>query len=110
MSFGQKSGGQMSLLKVKFSHSFTQLSSHPSIDVNITGSGLLANWHNHYVWAKWCRPNKGISAVSFCHQLTAWVPDMFCNFYLVKNPKIANSSKTTKGKEKIGADLELLEF
>jgi hypothetical protein len=62
------------------------------------------------VSAKKCLTNVGKSAVSFCHQLTAWVPDMFCNFYLVKNPEIANSSKTTKGKEKIGADLELLEF
>jgi hypothetical protein len=29
--------------------------------------------------------NEGISAVSLCHQVAASVPDMFCNFYLVKN-------------------------
>jgi hypothetical protein len=29
--------------------------------------------------------NEGISAARFCHQVAAWVPDMFCNFYLVKN-------------------------
>jgi hypothetical protein len=34
--------------------------------------------------------NEGISAASFCHQVAALVPDTFCNFYLVKNHKIAN--------------------
>jgi len=36
------------------------------------------------------------SAARFCHQVAAWVPDMFCNFYLGKNHKIANNSTTTK--------------
>jgi len=35
---------------------------------------------------------------------------MFCNFYLVKNRKIANNSTTTKASEKISTDLETLEF
>ncbi len=37
------------------------------------------------------------SAASFCHQVTAWVPDMFGNFNLVKNHKIDNNSPTTEG-------------
>jgi hypothetical protein len=36
--------------------------------------------------------------------------DMFCNFYLVKNHKIAKNSTTTKAREKISTDLESLEF
>jgi hypothetical protein len=35
---------------------------------------------------------------------------MFCNFYLVKNHKIANNSTTTKAREETKADLESLEF
>jgi len=38
------------------------------------------------------------------------VPDMFCNFYLLKNQKIANNSGTTRTTEKISAYLESLEF
>jgi hypothetical protein len=38
------------------------------------------------------------------------VPDMFCNFYLVKNKKIAYNSATTEAKEKIRTDLESVEF
>ncbi len=37
---------------------------------------------------------------SFCCQVAAWVPDMFCNFYLVKNHKIAKNSTTSKAREK----------
>ncbi len=33
-------------------------------------------------------------------QLAAWVPDMLSDFYLVKNPKIANNSTATKAKFK----------
>jgi hypothetical protein len=51
--------------------------------------------------------NERESAAIFCHQVAAWVPDMFCNFYLVKIHKIANnSSVTTEAREKIGTDLE----
>jgi hypothetical protein len=49
-------------------------------------------------------------AASFYHQVAAWFPDMFCNFYLVKNNKIAKNSTTTKAREKIITDLESLEF
>jgi len=35
------------------------------------------------------------SAASFGRQVAAWVPDMFCNFYLTKNHKIANNSTNT---------------
>ncbi len=34
---------------------------------------------------------------------------MFDNFYIVKNPKIAKNSTTTKAREKISTDLESLE-
>jgi len=37
---------------------------------------------------------------SFCHQMAAWVSDMFYNFYLVKNHKIANNSTSTEPREK----------
>jgi hypothetical protein len=40
----------------------------------------------------------------------AWVPDMFCNFYLVKSHKIANNLADTKAREKINSDLESVEF
>jgi hypothetical protein len=51
--------------------------------------------------------NEGKSAASFCHQ----VPDMFCNFYSVKNHKIAKGNSTIiKAGEKRSKDLESLEF
>jgi len=42
--------------------------------------------------------------------MAAWVPDMSCNFYLVKNHKISNNPTITKAREKISIDLESLEF
>jgi len=54
--------------------------------------------------------NEGESAASFCRQVTAWVPDMFCNFYLVKNHEMANNSTTTKAGENISKDLDSWEF
>ncbi len=45
--------------------------------------------------------NEGKSTASFCRQVAAWFPDMFCNFYLVTNHKIAENSTTTKAREKI---------
>ncbi len=56
------------------------------------------------------RPNEGLSAASFCHQVAALVPDMFCKFHLVKNHKIANNSATTEAREKIRTYLESLEL
>ncbi len=41
---------------------------------------------------------------------TALVPDLFCNFYLVKIYKIANNPATTEAREKISTYLESLEF
>ncbi len=43
--------------------------------------------------------NVGKSAASFCHPVAAWFPDMFCNFYFVKNHKIAKNSTTTKARQ-----------
>jgi hypothetical protein len=37
-------------------------------------------------------------------------PDMFCNFYLVKNHKIGINATTTKAREKISTDLESVEL
>jgi hypothetical protein len=53
--------------------------------------------------------HEGKSAASSCHQVSSWFPDMFCNFYLVKNHKIAKTSMTTKAREK-STDLDSLEF
>jgi hypothetical protein len=52
--------------------------------------------------------NEGISAASFCCQVAALVPDVFCNFYFVKNHKIANNSASTEAREKISTHLEAL--
>jgi hypothetical protein len=54
--------------------------------------------------------NEGITAAKVCRQVAALVPDMFCNFYLVKNHRIANNSATTEAREKISTYLALLEF
>jgi hypothetical protein len=54
--------------------------------------------------------NEGISAANFCLQVAAWVSDMFCKFYLMKNHKIAQHSTTAKASKKISTDLETLEF
>ncbi len=42
--------------------------------------------------------------------MAALVPDMFCNFYFVKNHKIARNSATTDVREKISKYLESLEL
>ncbi len=39
-------------------------------------------------------------AAIFCHQLAAWVPDMFWKFYLVKKYKIANNSTMIGARKK----------
>ncbi len=43
------------------------------------------------------------SAASLCHQVTAWIPDMFCNFYSTENHK---NSTTTKAREYINTYVE----
>jgi hypothetical protein len=52
----------------------------------------------------------GKSAASFCHQVAAWVSDIFRNFYLMKNYKIAKNSTTTKAREKISTVLKSSEL
>jgi hypothetical protein len=54
--------------------------------------------------------NEGKSAASFCCQVAAWFPDLFCNFYVVKNHKIAKNSTTNKAREKIITDVEFLKI
>jgi hypothetical protein len=50
--------------------------------------------------------NEGKSAVSFCRQVAALVPDRFYNFYFVKNDKLVNNSATIEAREKISTFLE----
>ncbi len=52
----------------------------------------------------------GESAASLCRQVAAWVPDMFCNFYSVKNHKSAYNSTITNAREKINAGSKSLEL
>jgi hypothetical protein len=42
--------------------------------------------------------------------VAAWVPDMFGDFYFMKNAKFANDLTTTKAREKINTYLRSLEF
>ncbi len=42
--------------------------------------------------------------------MAALVTAMLCDFYLVKNNKIAQNSATTEAREKISTYLEFLEF
>jgi hypothetical protein len=46
------------------------------------------------------KAKEGISAASLCRQVAALVPDMFCNFYIVKNHKKANDSANIGAREK----------
>ena len=62
-------------------------------------------------WSKpWssCQLQMWELAASFYCQLAAWFPDMFCNFYVMKNYKIAENSTPTKARENIST--ESLEF
>jgi hypothetical protein len=56
------------------------------------------------------RFNEEKSAASFCRQVAAWVPDMLCNFYIVKIHILTKNSTTTKAREKISKDLKSLKF
>jgi hypothetical protein len=56
------------------------------------------------------KTNEGKSAASFFRQVAAWFPDMFSNYCIVKNHKIAKNSTTTNAIEKISTNLEYLEF
>jgi hypothetical protein len=49
--------------------------------------------------------NEGKLVANYCRKVAARFPDMFCNFYLVKNHKIAKNSTTNKVREKIITDL-----
>jgi hypothetical protein len=42
--------------------------------------------------------------------VAALVPDMFCNFYFVKNDIIAYNLETTQAREEISTNLASLEF
>jgi hypothetical protein len=43
--------------------------------------------------------NEWKSAARFCHRVAAWFPDMFCNFYFVKNHKVLKNSITSEARE-----------
>ncbi len=69
----------------------------------LKNTSKVKNWYYIYF-------DQGISVASFCYQVPALIPDMFCNFYSVKNHKIATNSATTKAREKMSPHLESLEF
>jgi hypothetical protein len=52
---------------------------------------------------------RGKSAASYCRQVAARFPDMFRNFYIVKNHKIDKNVTSTKVVIKISTYLESLE-
>ncbi len=54
--------------------------------------------------------NEVKSAANFCPQVAAWFPDMFCNFYFLKNIKVAKNSTIATAREKISTNLKSLEF
>jgi hypothetical protein len=54
--------------------------------------------------------NEVKSAASFCHEVAALVPDMFCKFYLVKNNKITKNSTTAKDREKNKETFRILQI
>ncbi len=82
---------------------------------NLTG---IANWflviHKYFQASNPAKViqhhNQHILAARFCRKVAAWVSDMFWNFYLGKNNKIANNSTTMKARENVSLDLESLEF
>jgi hypothetical protein len=51
-----------------------------------------------------------IDTASFCCQLAAWVPKMFCNFYFCEKHNIANNTTANEARGKISSDWEALEF
>jgi hypothetical protein len=51
--------------------------------------------------------NEDKSGASLCHQVAAWVPDMFRYFNLVKNHEISNNSTTIEAREKNNTDLKI---
>ncbi len=48
----------------------------------------------------WLAANQDKSAATVCHYMAAWVPYIFCKFYLVKGHMIANDSSTTESRGK----------
>jgi hypothetical protein len=52
-------------------------------------TSLRLNVHSKHIQTRLSFFNEGKSSASFCHQVAAWLQDMFCNFYLLKNLKIA---------------------
>jgi hypothetical protein len=42
--------------------------------------------------------------------VAAWIPVMFCNFYVAKNHKIANNPTTANAREKLITDFESTGF
>ena len=65
------------------------------------GVKFVRSTNGHIMLRLHWRSNEVESTASFCCQVAALFPDTFCNFYLVKNHKIANNSMTTYDIEKI---------
>jgi hypothetical protein len=76
-----------------------------SVPLNVTYQLPVsaAWWHHGYlitaIFDIFISVPLNVSAASFCCQVAAWVPDMFCNFYFAKNYKIANNSTTADAKK-----------
>ncbi len=83
----------------------------------MSSNSCLLNFHRLRVEAKLTR-HPGMTHLGYLliqpnqdkSTARAWVPDMFCNLYLVKSHKIAYSSATTEVRVKIRTVLESTEF
>jgi hypothetical protein len=74
---------------------------HEQIGVkDIQSCGTCTHWVQDPVHLYEMQINQAKSAARFGRQVAAWVPDMFCNFYLLKNQEIADTSRTTEARDK----------
>ncbi len=71
---------------------------------------FLHNLRNYLRKSSHSHKNEGKWAASFCRKVAAFVPDMFCNFYIVKKHNVVNNSAFTETREKISTYLESLEW
>jgi hypothetical protein len=60
----------------------------------------ISNYRSHCLYAI----HLNQSAASFCHQVAAWVLDIFHNFNFVKSHKTANNSAIADDREKMSTD------
>ncbi len=66
---------------------------------------FVSGWLDTFLGPDPAKLNWDKSAASVCCQVAAWVTDIFCEFYLVKNCKIIYNLSTTelrKNKHRFG--------